>query len=41
MWARLAASLLVVAGLRGCVTYEYEHEFWLRVDGSGTAVMVY
>ena len=22
--------------LRGCVTYEYEHEFWLDVDGSGT-----
>ena len=22
--------------LRGCVAYEYEHEFWLRVDGSGT-----
>ena len=23
-------------GLHGCLTYEYEHEFWLRVDGSGT-----
>jgi len=36
MLARLAACLLLAAGLRGCVTYEYEHEFWLRVDGSGT-----
>ena len=24
------------AALRGCVAYEYEHEFWIRVDGSGT-----
>jgi hypothetical protein len=36
MLARLAACLLLAAGLRGCVTYEYEHEFWLRVDGSGS-----
>jgi hypothetical protein len=36
MWARLAASLLLAAGLRGCVAYEYEHEFWLKVDGSGS-----
>jgi hypothetical protein len=36
MLARLAACLLLAAGLRGCVAYEYEHEFWLRVDGSGT-----
>jgi hypothetical protein len=34
--ARLAATLLLAAGLHGCLTYEYEHEFWLRVDGSGT-----
>ncbi len=36
MLPRLAAVLLMAAGLRGCLTYEYEHEFWLRVDGSGT-----
>jgi hypothetical protein len=33
---RLALLLLAAATLRGCVAYEYEHEFWLRVDGSGT-----
>jgi hypothetical protein len=33
---RLAAVLLLVGGLRGCLVYEYEHEFWLKVDGSGT-----
>ncbi len=33
---RLAPALLAAAGLHGCVAYEYEHEFWLRVDGSGT-----
>lgn len=36
MWPRLAAFLLLAAGLRGCVVYEYEHEFWLKVDGSGS-----
>jgi hypothetical protein len=36
MLPRLAAALLMAAGLQGCLTYEYEHEFWLRVDGSGT-----
>ena len=36
MWGRLAAVVVLVAGLRSCVVYEYEHEFWLRVDGSGT-----
>jgi hypothetical protein len=36
MLPRLAAALLMAAGLRGCLTYEYEQEFWLRVDGSGT-----
>jgi len=36
MWPRLAAFLLLAAGLRGCVAYEYEHEFWVRVDGSGS-----
>lgn len=32
----LALTLLLVAGLRGCIVYEYEHEFWLNTDGSGT-----
>jgi hypothetical protein len=36
MMSRLAAALLFVAALRGCLTYEYEHEIWLQVDGSGT-----
>jgi hypothetical protein len=31
-----AAALLLIASYEGCVRYEYEHEFWLRVDGSGT-----
>ena len=33
---RLALTLLAAASLRGCVAYEYEHEIWIRVDGSGT-----
>jgi len=33
---RLALTLLAAAALRGCVAYEYEHEFWIRVDGSGS-----
>jgi len=36
MVPRLAALFVLAAGLRGCITYEYEHEFWLNVDGSGT-----
>ena len=36
MTPRLAAALVLVSALRGCLTYEYEHEVWLRVDGSGT-----
>jgi hypothetical protein len=36
MLGRLAVLVLLVAGLRSCVAYEYEHEFWLEVDGSGT-----
>jgi len=40
MLTRLAAVvLLAAAGLKGCVTYEYEHEIWLRVDGGGTVVV--
>ena len=30
------ALLLAATALRGCASYEYEHEIWLRVDGSGT-----
>jgi hypothetical protein len=33
---RVAVAFLALAALRGCVAYEYEHEFWIRVDGSGT-----
>jgi hypothetical protein len=36
MIPRLAAALLLATALRGCLTYEYEHEVWLQVDGSGT-----
>ena len=36
MLGRLAVLILLAAGLRGCLAYEYEHEFWLEVDGSGT-----
>jgi hypothetical protein len=32
---RLAVVLLAAASLRGCIAYEYEHEFWLKVNGSG------
>jgi hypothetical protein len=36
MLARLALVLLLTGAVLGCVEYEYEHEFWLRTDGSGT-----
>jgi hypothetical protein len=36
MLSRLAAVLFLAASFRGCLVYEYEHEFWLRTDGSGT-----
>ncbi len=32
----LLLLLLLLPGLAGCITYEYEHEIWLKVDGSGT-----
>ncbi len=35
MRAPLALLVLLLAG-RGCVSYEFDHEFWVRVDGSGT-----
>ncbi len=34
--SRLGLALLLAAGLQSCVAYDYEHEIWLRVDGSGT-----
>lgn len=36
MLPRLAALLLAATAFRACASYEYEHEIWLRVDGSGT-----
>jgi len=36
MLKHLAVGLLAAAALRGCASYEYEHEVWLRVDGSGS-----
>jgi hypothetical protein len=33
---RSTALLFLATLLQGCLVYEYEHEFWLRVDGSGT-----
>jgi hypothetical protein len=35
MAARLALVLFLASGLGSCVRYEYEHEIWLEVDGSG------
>jgi hypothetical protein len=32
----MALCLLLALSLQGCIVYEYEHEFWLRVDGSGS-----
>lgn len=36
MLRHLLVLLFLSATARGCVVYEYEHEIWLRVDGSGT-----
>lgn len=33
---RLLSMLLLAATLRGCVTYEFDQEFWLKTDGSGS-----
>lgn len=30
------AALLGILASRGCLVYEYEHELWLNVDGSGS-----
>ena len=37
--SRLAVALLLALSLRGCVAYEFEHEFWIRVDGSGSVTV--
>jgi hypothetical protein len=34
--SKVLAALLLALSVRGCIVYEYEHEFWLDVDGSGT-----
>jgi hypothetical protein len=36
MLPRVGLALLIAIALRGCIHYEFEHEFWLHVDGSGT-----
>jgi len=36
MLSRFLALLLAATALRACANYEYEHELWLRVDGSGS-----
>lgn len=33
---RIASVLLLAGSLAGCIRYEYDHEFWLDTDGSGT-----
>ena len=36
----MKTSLLVISAmLSGCVAYEFEHEFWLKTDGSGSFVV--
>jgi hypothetical protein len=39
MVRRTLLVLLAAASLRGCVAYEFEEEFWLRVDGSGSVAV--
>ena len=36
---RLLSILVLAASLQGCVAYEFEHEFWLKTDGSGSFVI--
>jgi hypothetical protein len=33
---RVVLALFVALSLHGCVAYEFEHEFWIRADGSGS-----
>lgn len=39
MVPRLALALLLAVSLRGCLRYEYEHEVWLNVDGTGSVAV--
>lgn len=36
MLSRRLLVLLLATPLGGCLAYEFDHELWLRVDGSGT-----
>jgi hypothetical protein len=36
---RLLSILVLAASFQGCVAYEFEHEFWLNTDGSGSFVV--
>jgi hypothetical protein len=36
MTARVLLLFLLAGLARGCVVYEYEHEIWVKVNGSGT-----
>lgn len=36
---RFLSILVLAASLQGCVAYEFEHEFWLKTDGSGSFVV--
>lgn len=36
---RLLSILVLAASLRGCATYEFEHEIWIKTDGSGSFVV--
>lgn len=36
MLSRGLLALLLASPLSGCLAYEFDHEIWLRVDGSGT-----
>ena len=36
MLSRGLLVLLLASPLGGCLAYEFDHELWLRVDGSGT-----
>lgn len=36
---RLLSIFILAASLRGCITYEFEHEFWVNTDGSGSLVV--
>jgi len=37
--AKLLPALALALTLQGCIRYEFDHELWLRVDGSGTVAV--